>query len=402
MAVIDASLLSSILVMQAALWVIYRKSLDKEPVYWLWSLSFWLAMTYGFVLKGVTPLVGFLSVVTLCIVEKQVTWLRGLRVYSGLLLFIGLSVAWLLLLNAAENSNYLMQMIHKDLLPKLQGGHESHGKPPLFHLAMLPLTFWPASLFLWQGGVYAIKNRRQRAVKFLLAWIIPTWAFFELMPTKLPQYILPTLPAIALLCALAIEDKSHQSNKFLRFLQCLWALLSLSLAFGLAILAYFVMQQLSLASVVLFLGLVVLTGIAFYYSWRGLYHYASIAILTMALFAYPLIFTTILPQLKSAWLSDRIVQLIDKKRISNDKPLLVVGFEEPSLVFNLNTKWVRFVDSLTAEKLLQADASRLVLIEPSLFNGWVDTQINYNIIAYTQGYNYSKGRWVELFLIGQA
>ena len=209
MAVIDTSLLSSVVLMQGALWVIYQTGMENKRPHWGWALCFWLAMAYGLVLKGVTPLVGILSIFALCISERRVDWLRGLHLIGGLALFSTLSLLWIFLVNSAENSNYLLQMINKDLLPKLKGGHESHGKPPLFHLILLPRTFWPASLFLLPAGIYAVRHRHERVVKFLLAWLIPTWIFFELMPTKLPQYVLPTFPALALCCALAIREMAQ-------------------------------------------------------------------------------------------------------------------------------------------------------------------------------------------------
>lgn len=403
MAVIDASLLSSVLLMQGALWLIYKKGIDKQTVSWGWALCFWMAMAYGFVLKGVTPLVGTLTVVTLCLVERRVDWLYGLRIYRGLLVLVLISLAWLLLVNAAENSNYLMQMIHKDLLPKLQGGHESHGKPPLFHLLILPLTFWPASLFLWHGGAYAFRNRQASTVKFLLAWLVPTWLFFEIMPTKLPQYVLPTFPAVALLCALAIEniDKIKLPGKWLHFLQLMWGILSIGLAFSLAILPYLLMRQIPFTSVILFISLAVMTIISIYFSWHGAYYRSSIAVLVTALIAYPLIFTNLLPQIKPLWLTRNVAQLVDKSKISSEKPLLVAGFGEPSLVFNLNTNLVKFTDSSFAEHALKTDPSRLALVEPTIFNTWVKNQANLSIVAHSKGYNYTKGRWVELFLVGQ-
>ncbi|WP_028387584.1 ArnT family glycosyltransferase [Legionella fairfieldensis] len=402
MAVIDASLLASVVLMQGALWIIYQRE-NNKPISWGWALCFWLAMAYGFVLKGVTPLVGGLSIVSLCLVERQIAWLRRLHVFSGLIVLTLLSLAWLHKVNAAEQSNYLLQMIHKDLLPKLQGGHESHGKPPLFHLLLLPLTFWPASLFLWQAGVYAFYHRHEKAVKFLLCWILPTWLFFEIMPTKLPQYVLPTFPAIALLSALAVhqDNQTKSGEKGLHFLQILWAILSVSLALALASVPYFVMQQVSSAGITLFIVVAVLSCLAVYFSWHNAYKRASLVILLMALITYPLVFRGLLPYLQPVWLSSTIAQLVDKNNFSKEKPLLVAGYEEPSVVFNFNTNIVQFIDASVAEKILQADPSRKAIIESAIFDHWVSDHLALSVLARVKGYNYSKGRWVELFLVGK-
>ncbi|MBA3537957.1 MAG: glycosyltransferase family 39 protein [Tatlockia sp.] len=403
MAVIDTPLLVSVLLMEIALWMIYRDGLDNKQAPWGWALCFWLAMAFGLVLKGVTPLIGVLSIATLCLIERKVNWLRALQIYSGLTLFILLSLTWVLLVNDAENSNYLMQMIQKDLLPKLQGGHESHGKPPLFHLLILPVTFWPASLFFWQGGRYAFCHRHEKSVKFLLAWILPTWLFFEIMPTKLPQYVLPTFPVIAILCAMGISKFANSETpiKTLRCLQILWGLLSVGLAASLASLPYLLMNQWTLVAIVLFTLITLFTFVAVYFAGRGAYQRASLVVLLMALLSYPLIFTGLLPQLKPLWISDKIVQLIDKNSISKEKPLLVVGFSEPSLVFNLNTYIVQFTGIKTAEYLMQKDPSRRTILQVSAFNEEIAKKKNLSILADLQGYDYSKGHWVELLLVGQ-
>lgn len=402
MAVIDTSLLSSVLLMQGALWIIYQEGMDKKKASWAWALCFWLALAYGFVLKGVTPLVAVLSIATLCLIERQVKWLAGLRIVSGLLLFILLSLAWLMMVNHAEHSNYLLQMFHKDLLPKLQGGHESHGKPPLFHLAILPLTSWPASLFLWQGGVYAFFNRHAKLVRFLLAWILPTWIFFELMPTKLPQYVLPTFPAIALFCALSISDLNQaKPGKWMHFLHILWTIISIALALSLACIPLLLQEQMGLISYLLFITIAFMSILAVCYAWKGIYKRAAYTILAMALITYPLIFEGLLPRLQSPWLTSKLVQLIDNHKISREKPLVVVGFEEPSLVFNLNTYLVQFTDSQAAAKILQADPSRIAVVESSVFEAWHNQQNDLTILTHTKGFNYSKGRWLELFVVGR-
>ncbi len=401
MAVIDTTLLSSVLMMQGALWVIYHAGTEKKQVYWGWALLFWLAMAYGLLLKGVTPLVGVLSVSALCIVERRIDWLRGLRIHWGLLLFIAISLAWLMLINSAEHSNYLMQMIQKDLLPKLQGGHESHGKPPLFHLAILPLTFWPASLFLWQGAVYAFKNRQQQVVRFLLAWILPTWVFFEAMPTKLPQYVLPTFPAVALLCALAVISANALSkpSKWLRSLQILWGVLSFGLAMALCALPFLLLHEITVISVLVFLVISIMSIVCVYFAWNGAYRRASVAILLTAFLAYPFIFSGLFPQLKPLWISRNVVQLINTSELSEKKPLLVVGYSEPSLVFALNTKYVRFVDDDDVAVLLKNHPNNIILVNQENLTQIEKRTPLYIVLAQSKGFNYSKGKWVVLFLI---
>ena len=62
---------------------------------------------------------------------------------------------------------------------------------------MAPLAALAAA-FVW-------RMRADKSVAFLLAWIVPVWLLFEAVPTKLPHYVLPVYPAIAILIFMALE-----------------------------------------------------------------------------------------------------------------------------------------------------------------------------------------------------
>ena len=400
MAVIDASLLFSVVLMEGALWVIYQGFFEKRSIHWCWPLIFWLAMTFGMVLKGVTPLMGVLSISALCLIERNIRWLQALMPLRGLLLFTGLTLMWVILINQAEHSNYLLQMINHDLLPKFKGGHESHGKPPLFHLALLPLTFWPASLFLWQGATHAWRNRQQRTIQFLLAWLLPIWIFFELMPTKLPQYVLPAFPALAMLCAIALDTRFTplKASKSLRLLQSFWFMLSAGFATALVLMSYLVIQQPQLNDLILLLLIGGCSLAALYLVWHARFQQGFMVVMVMAALSFPIIFHSFLPALQPAWLSRNIAEKLVMQKFSPDNPVIVVGFEEPSLVFNLNTHLVKFSDSQQAIKQLMQSPMRRAVVELNTFHHWQNIAA-FQVIEQTRGFNYSKGRWVDLVLV---
>ena len=94
-----------------------------------------------------------------------------------------------------------------DFLGKLVGAQESHGAwPGYLSCCSLPVTFWPGSLLLGAAAVFAWRERGEPAVRFLIAWAVPFWLVLELVPTKLPHYLLPVFPALALLAGRAALD----------------------------------------------------------------------------------------------------------------------------------------------------------------------------------------------------
>lgn len=412
LAVIDASLLASILVMQAALWGIYRRHCQQREVGWLLPVVFWLAMSAGIVLKGTSPLVGLLTLAALAIFDKDKSFIKQVRPFTGILL-LAISSSWLLLINHAENSNYLWQMIQKDLLPKLAGSDQGHGMPPGYFLLILSLTFWPASLFLWHGVSWAWKHRHRVNERFLIAWIVPTWLFFELMPSKLPQYVLPVYPALAILVANAILDpkKVVLQTKYPRLLRALylaWGVFSVGLGLAYCLIPYLAFKQLYLSSV--FAGLVTigLSITALVFAYKEQLKQAAITVIIMAVFSYAAIYQFLLPSIKPLWISQHIAHEIKQlapQTINKNTPLLAVGYAEPSLVFQLGTYNVRFSNPTTAIKQMAQHPQQLVLIAKPYQHQFLQLSAAQHLsmrpLTEFRGFNYSKGQWVDLTLYQQ-
>ena len=104
-------------------------------------------------------------------------------------------------------SQFLIASVGEDMLAKVANSQETHGAPPGLYLVLFFATFFPASMLagLAAPAVWAV--RREPAARFLLAWLVPSWIVFELVVTKLPHYVLPLYPAIAILIAGAVETK---------------------------------------------------------------------------------------------------------------------------------------------------------------------------------------------------
>ncbi|WP_417489691.1 ArnT family glycosyltransferase [Maricaulis sp.] len=171
------------------------------------ALLFWFAIGLGALIKGpVTPMVAGLAVLVLVIWERKANWLKPLGFWPGPLLAIAMVLPWLISIQIATDGGFLRQAIGDDLAPKLAGAAERHGGLFGYHLLLAPLLLFPATLTVIPGLAYVTSALRGRtdektanAARFLLAWAIPVWIVFELLPTKLPHYVLPAYPALALI-----------------------------------------------------------------------------------------------------------------------------------------------------------------------------------------------------------
>ncbi|MEM0985357.1 MAG: glycosyltransferase family 39 protein [Pseudomonadota bacterium] len=177
------------------------------------ALLFWAAMGLGFLIKGpVTPMVAAFAAAVLYVWDRRdARWLRVLAWWPGPVLFVALVLPWFIWVQIATSGEYLQGAVGKDLRDKLVSASEGHGGPPGYHLLHVPVWFFPATLFLipglyyaWQGvrrsALETVAGEHRQGLKFLIAWGLPTWIFFELLLTKLSHYILPAYPALALFC----------------------------------------------------------------------------------------------------------------------------------------------------------------------------------------------------------
>tara|TARA_R110002073_G_scaffold63696_14_gene159560 strand:- start:397 stop:2067 length:1671 start_codon:yes stop_codon:yes gene_type:complete len=171
------------------------------------ALLFWAAIGLGVLIKGpVTPMVAGLAILVLAVWERKLAWLKPLAWWPGPILAIAIAAPWLIAVQIATDGEFLRQALGDDLGPKLVSGHERHGGLPGYHLLLLPILFVPAIFFLIPGAMRLVDAFRGRAddaavsaARFLLAWAIPVWLVFEILPTKLPHYVLPAYPALALI-----------------------------------------------------------------------------------------------------------------------------------------------------------------------------------------------------------
>jgi 4-amino-4-deoxy-L-arabinose transferase-like glycosyltransferase len=92
-------------------------------------------------------------------------------------------------------------------LSRFQGVVSGHTGPWFYYFLALLLGFAPWSQFLPLALWQAWKDRRRDPQLLLLCFIIPAFIVFSIAKTKIPNYILPLYPALAILVA-------HEWDKF--------------------------------------------------------------------------------------------------------------------------------------------------------------------------------------------
>lgn len=305
---------------------------------------FWTAMGIGILIKGpITPLVVGLTVLVVSLRERSTALWRSLSPLRGIAWMLLLVLPWLIAIGWISGGAFFSQAVGNDMLGKVASGQESHGAPPGTHLLVAFATFWPMSVLMPLVAVWAWTARRQPAVLFLVAWVVPGWLLFEAVATKLPNYVLPFMPALAVLAALALDAAAiGPARRGYRASVVLIGVGALLVGFGLNV-AFLVYQGhaswqgLVGAVIVACLGLAASRLLVTGRLRAGL---AATTLTAAALMC--LAYAVLLPAARQLWLSDDIADAVARVRPSCAAPAIAVaGYNEPSTVFRLGTATLR-------------------------------------------------------------
>ncbi|MCA0400372.1 MAG: glycosyltransferase family 39 protein [Proteobacteria bacterium] len=308
-------------------------------------ILFWLTIGAAILVKGpIVPLVFLLATVVLAIRDRSLAWFSGLRPGTGALIVALVVLPWLALILLKTGGSFLADSVGKDMLAKVGSAQEKHGAPPGTYFAVFWATFWPAAPLAILAAPFAWRERRDDGVALLLGWIIPFWLILEAVPTKLPHYVLPVYPAIAILIMLAAERGGLLRARWALGLAALLAVLvPLLLLIGVPGL-FLIMEEGASFSRVPFLALPFLllaallglgAGVAIF-AWRRPIRGLVFGLMASAALV-PAAYWYGLPQLKAFNLSPRLAAAAKAAGCAAPE-FASVGYREPSLVFLTDTR----------------------------------------------------------------
>ncbi len=141
---------------------------------------------------------------------------------------------WALPADALTSGRYLREGLGREVLLRATIPFEGHGGNRMlylpFYLAVVLLGFVPWTLFL-PTALTALRRGMAgwRARALLLPWIALPLVFFSLAATKLPHYILPIWPALALAVAGTLqivvrESRDASLHRYMAWGRWLWLL----------------------------------------------------------------------------------------------------------------------------------------------------------------------------------
>jgi 4-amino-4-deoxy-L-arabinose transferase-like glycosyltransferase len=356
----------------------------------------WTALAASILLKGpIVLLLVALTVVALIVADRSAYWLRELKPEIGIP-WVAVLVAPILIVGEIRSGGFVQRTLGGDLLAALVEGRWA---PPGYFWLLFWVCFWPASALAPMASAYAWAKRHERDIRFLIAWIVPGWLMFELVPAKLPHHVLPLYPGIAILVALAVVRRAALDN-WTRATAALWPILAIAFCVGIAVVAAMFEGRFGRAFWPFALIGIVLAAIAW---WRLMsetvergFTLALVAAIATAFASY-----TVLPRIDGFAIAPRLVASA-KRAPCADPALATAGFDEPSLIFLGGTSTIR-TDGGGAANFLREGGCRVAFVERQEQRAFADRAASFGLstvrIAELRGFDYSNWRRVSFIVL---
>lgn len=272
---------------------------------------------------------------------------------------------WVIPANTATDGALWEMGVGKHIVGRFLTPLEGHGgSGVLGYILALPI-YIPATLALfmpwtihlpagfvalWKGR---IGERRERAI--LWGWMVPTFVMFSLAATKLPHYIFPFFPPLAIMCAAIMlkQVRDAETQPYSKLGAWLYLVLSPALAIALIAVPFF------RADIIPFwigipAGIAILTVVHFVFHRQrngnalGASKLLAITTPIVIIFAYWFVVQPAEPLIK---ISRSIGEIINQAGVSKDR-IYMEGFLEPSMVYYVSTPLGAPLRSLPREKSL--------------------------------------------------
>ncbi|MEP6489810.1 glycosyltransferase family 39 protein [Microcoleus vaginatus GB2-A3] len=182
-----------------------------------WYLTFYVLIALAILAKGPVGIVVPALIVGsfgLYLGNFRQLW-REMRPVSGILIILAIALPWYILVILANGQTYIDSFFGYHNFQRFTGVVNKHSAPWYFYFFVVLVGFAPWSIYLpvaiartrfWQRSYWRRQPRSAQLSLFALFWFGCIFGFFTIAVTKLPSYVLPLIPAAAILVTLLWSD----------------------------------------------------------------------------------------------------------------------------------------------------------------------------------------------------
>jgi 4-amino-4-deoxy-L-arabinose transferase-like glycosyltransferase len=213
----------------------------------LWYLAFYISIALAVLTKGPVGIAIPAIVIATFLLYVGRFWqvLREMGLGWGIFIVLELALPWFILIYRANGQAYLDSFFGYHNLERFAQVVNGHDAPWYFYIPIVLGCFVPWSVYLpiaiarvrvWQQSHWRWQPRSQQLALFALFWFAGVFLFFSISATKLPSYMLPLIPAAAILVACHLSADFFEASSEFATLNSIsrWLNLVLFLVLGVA------------------------------------------------------------------------------------------------------------------------------------------------------------------------
>jgi 4-amino-4-deoxy-L-arabinose transferase-like glycosyltransferase len=195
-------------------------------------LVMYVAFGAGTLLKGlIGVVVPGMVIFFYLLLGKQWAILKRIYLVPGALIFLAMVLPWYLQAEA-RNAGYLRYYLWDEHFGRFASGMFRRGGPWYYFFPVVLVGFFPWSFLLPFVVREYWKNKLDDKTLFLILWVSLPFIFFSISKSKLPHYILPIFPALAMLTATALVSLYRDTESKIRLaLSLAWLTQSLAILY---------------------------------------------------------------------------------------------------------------------------------------------------------------------------
>lgn len=191
----------------------------------IYMLIFWTSFALAMLAKGPAPLpLVLLPAFLFILITKQWKFILKSLPVAGPVIFLAIVLPWPILLAArliqsteAAQSMNVVDFWQREFVSRFMGEYAAGSKPFYFYgyvmfRLMLPwMAFVPIALL---SPFYKIWGKKQRPMLFFWLWCVGNLLFMSISGGKRSHYILPAMPALAVLIGISLQDMFFEQKAY--------------------------------------------------------------------------------------------------------------------------------------------------------------------------------------------
>ncbi len=174
---------------------------------------FYILTALAVLTKGPVGLVlpGLILLTFLLYTNQLKAVIQEINLLLGSLIFSAITLPWFVLVTLENGQAYIDSFFGYHNVERFTQVVNGHSAPWYFYFIVVLIGFLPGSVYLpvsiyhlkfWKRAFWIEKSRSAQLGLFAFFWFASIFIFFSISVTKLPSYVLPLMPAAAILVAL--------------------------------------------------------------------------------------------------------------------------------------------------------------------------------------------------------